>query len=133
MLRYVVLRLLQGIVVVFLVSLATFGMMQLAPGSPVDILVGEAQITDEQIAAIEHKWGLDRPVHEQYLTWLGNVLTLDFGQSVIRTGVPVGQMLLEAAPMTIRLNLLALACAATLAIRARTAISPKARTATGIT
>ena len=90
MLRYVVLRLLQGIVVVFLVSLATFGMMQLAPGSPVDILVGEAQITAEQIEAIERKWGLDRPVYQQYLTWLGNVLRLDFGQSVIGCGVPVG-------------------------------------------
>ncbi len=116
MVRYVVLRLLQGALVVFLVSLATFGMMQLAPGSPVDILIGEAQITDAQIEAIEHKWGLDRPVHEQYLTWLGNVLRLDFGQSVIRPGVPVGQMLLEAAPMTVRLNLLALAIAAALAI-----------------
>jgi peptide/nickel transport system permease protein len=116
MLRYVVRRVLQGIVVVFLVSLATFGMMQLAPGSPVDILIGEAQVTQVQIDAIERKWGLDRPVYQQYLTWLGNVLTLDFGQSVIRTGVPVGQMLLESAPMTIRLNLLALALAAALAI-----------------
>jgi peptide/nickel transport system permease protein len=116
MLRYVVLRLLQGILVVFLVSLVTFGIMQLAPGSPVDVMIGEAQVTQAQIDAIERKWGLDRPIHEQYLTWLGNVLRLDFGQSVIRTGVPVGQMLLEAAPMTIRLNLLALAIAAALAI-----------------
>ena len=45
MLRYVVLRLLQGMVVVFLVSLATFGIMQLAPGSPVDVMIGEAQVT----------------------------------------------------------------------------------------
>jgi len=116
MLRYVLLRLLQGLVVVFIVSVATFGIMQLAPGSPVDIMIGEAQVTDAQIEAIERKWGLDRPVHEQYLTWLGNVARLDFGQSVIRTGVPVGEMLLEAAPMTIRLNLLALAIAAAVAI-----------------
>ena len=116
MLRYVTLRLLQGIVVVFLVSLATFIIMQLAPGSPVDIMIGEAHVTEAQIEAIERKWGLDRPVHVQYLTWLGNVVRLDFGQSVIRTGVPVGEMLREAAPMTIRLNLLALAIAAAVAI-----------------
>lgn len=116
MLRYVALRLLQGIVVVFLVSLATFIIMQLAPGSPVDIMIGEAHVTEAQIEAIERKWGLDRPVHVQYLTWLGNVVRLDFGQSVIRTGVPVGEMLREAAPMTIRLNLLALAIAAAVAI-----------------
>jgi len=116
MLRYVTLRLLQGIVVVFLVSLATFIIMQLAPGSPVDIMIGEAHVTEAQIEAIERKWGLDRPVHVQYLTWLGNVVRLDFGQSVIRTGVPVGEMLRETAPMTIRLNLLALAIAAAVAI-----------------
>ncbi len=116
MLRYVTLRLLQGIVVVFLVSLATFIIMQLAPGSPVDIMIGEANVTDAQIEAIERKWGFDQPVHIQYLTWLGNVVRLDFGQSVIRTGVPVGEMLAEAAPMTIRLNLLALAIAAAIAI-----------------
>ncbi len=116
MLRYVALRLLQGLVVVFLVSVATFVIMQLAPGSPVDIMIGEAQVTQEQIDAIERKWGLDRPWYIQYLTWLGNVLSLDFGQSVVRTGVPVGEMLLEAAPTTIRLNLLALAIAAIVAI-----------------
>ena len=116
MLRYAVLRLLQGIVVIFLVSIATFIIMQLAPGNPVDIMIGEAQVTQEQIDTITRKWGLDRPWYEQYLTWLGNVLTGDFGQSVIRTGVPVREMLLEAAPMTVRLNLLALAVAAVVAI-----------------
>jgi len=116
MLRYAVLRLLQGVVVIFLVSIATFIIMQLAPGNPVDIMIGEAQVTQEQIDTITRKWGLDRPWYEQYLTWLGNVLTGDFGQSVIRTGVPVREMLLEAAPMTLRLNLLALAVAAVVAI-----------------
>ncbi len=116
MLRYAVLRLLQGVVVIFLVSIATFIIMQLAPGNPVDIMIGEAQVTQEQIDTITRKWGLDRPWYEQYLTWLGNVLTGDFGQSVIRTGVPVREMLLEAAPMTVRLNLLALAVAAVVAI-----------------
>jgi len=116
MLRYAVLQLLQGIVVILLVSIATFIIMQLAPGNPVDIMIGEAQVTQEQIDAITRKWGLDRPWYEQYLTWLGNVLTGDFGQSVIRTGVPVREMLVEAAPMTVRLNLMALAVAAAVAI-----------------
>jgi len=116
MLRYVVLRLLQGVLVIFLVSLATFGIMQLAPGSPIDIMVGEANITQEQIDAIAREWGFDRPWYVQYATWLGNVVTGDFGRSVVRTGVPVGEMLAEAAPMTARLNLLALGVAAAVAI-----------------
>jgi ABC-type dipeptide/oligopeptide/nickel transport system permease component len=116
MLRYVVQRLLQGLIVIFLVTLITFIILQLAPGSPVDILIGEAQVTQEQIDAITRKWGLDQPPHVQYLTWLGNVLTGDLGDSVIRSGTPVSQMLADAAPVTLRLNALALALSISLAI-----------------
>ncbi len=116
MLSYVIQRLLQGILVIFLVSFATFGIMQLAPGSPVDILIGEAQVSQAQIDAIEKKWGLDKPWYTQYATWLGNVATLDFGRSVIRTGTPVSEMLLEAAPVTLRLNALSLLLSISIAI-----------------
>jgi peptide/nickel transport system permease protein len=108
MLRYVSFRLLQGVLVIFLVSVTSFGIMQIAPGSPVDIMIGEQQVTQAQIDAINHKWGFDKPWYVQYYTWLGNVFTGDFGQSVIRTGVPVRQMIAEAAPVTLRLNLLSL-------------------------
>lgn len=116
MLRYVVQRLLQGLVVIFLVSLTTFIILQLAPGSPVDILIGEAQVSQEQIDAITRKWGLDQPWHVQYLTWLGNVFTGDLGDSVIRSGTPVSQMLADAAPVTLRLNALAMALSIVVAI-----------------
>jgi ABC-type dipeptide/oligopeptide/nickel transport system permease component len=102
----------------FLVSLATFGMMHLAPGDPIDILVGEAQITDEQIRLIQEKWGLDRPWYEQYMTWLGNVVQGDFGKSVVRTGVPVHEMVLDAAWPTLQLTVLALMTALLFAIPA---------------
>src|SRR5215216_4896773 len=116
MLRYVVQRLLQGLIVIFLVTLITFIILQLAPGSPVDIMIGEAQVSQEQIDAITHKWGLDRPWYVQYFTWLGNVFTGDLGQSVIRTGVPVREMILEAAPVTLRLNALAIVVSVTIAV-----------------
>ncbi|MEA2596002.1 MAG: peptide/nickel transport system permease protein [Thermomicrobiales bacterium] len=116
MLSYVTLRLLQGVVVIFLVSITSFIIMQIAPGSPVDIMIGEQQVTQEQIDAITHKWGLDRPWYVQYFTWLGNVFTGDFGQSVIRTGVPVRHMITEAAPVTLRLNLLSLVVSVAVAV-----------------
>jgi peptide/nickel transport system permease protein len=116
MARYVSLRLLQGVVVIFLVSITSFIIMQIAPGSPVDIMIGEQQVTQEQIDLITHKWGLDRPWYVQYFTWLGNVFTGDFGQSVIRTGVPVRHMIAEAAPVTLRLNLLSIAVSVALAV-----------------
>jgi peptide/nickel transport system permease protein len=102
--RYVVTRLVQGVAVVFLVATATFVILHLTPGNPVDVLVGEAEVSRAQVAAIEHLWGFDRPLYAQYLTWLGNMARGDFGESVIRTGVPVGTMLAQAAPVTITLN-----------------------------
>lgn len=116
MLQYVIVRVLQGLLVIFLVSIASFGIMQAAPGSPVDILIGEAQVSDEQIEAITKKWGLDKPWYEQYGVWLGNVVTGDFGRSVIRTGVPVRQMVAEAAPVTLKLNAIALLVAVLVAV-----------------
>jgi peptide/nickel transport system permease protein len=116
MLHYIVRRLLQGVVVIFLVTLATFSLMHLAPGDPVQVLIGEAEVSQEVIDAITRKWGLDRPWHEQYLVWLWNMVRGDFGQSMVRTGVPVSQMLWEAAPVTLRLNLYAFAVALLVAV-----------------
>ena len=116
--RYVVTRLLQGVAVVFLVATATFFILRLTPGSPVDVLVGEAEVTPEQVAAIKHLWGLDRPWYLQYATWLGNMVRGDFGESVIRTGVPVRTMLAQAAPVTVTLNAAAFVLSAAIAIPA---------------
>jgi peptide/nickel transport system permease protein len=114
--RYVVTRLVQGVVVVFLVATATFVILHLTPGNPVDVLVGEAEVSRAQVAAIEHLWGFDRPLYAQYLTWLGNMARGNFGESVIRTGVPVGTMLAQAAPVTITLNVAAFIVSLVIAI-----------------
>ncbi|CAN5508603.1 ABC transporter permease [soil metagenome] len=118
MLSYLIQRMLQGVVVLFIVTLFTFGLMQLAPGDPIDVMVGEAIITDEQIARIQEKWGLDRPWYEQYFTWLSNFIRGDFGNSVVRTGVPVSDMVIEAMGPTLKLNALAVILAVSLAIPA---------------
>ena len=108
MFTYILRRLLQGLVVIVIVSFFTFGLMHLAPGDPIDIMVGEARVTDEQIERIRAQWGLDKPFHEQYISWVGNVIRGDFGQSVVRRGVPVSEMVTEAAWVTIRLNVWAM-------------------------
>jgi peptide/nickel transport system permease protein len=114
--RYVLSRLLQGIVVIYLVATATFVILRLTPGNPIDILVGEAEVTPQQVAAIKHFWGLDRPWYEQYLTWLSHMARGDFGVSVIRTGVPVATMIAQAAPVTATLNVAAFLSSVTLAV-----------------
>ncbi|MEX2425595.1 MAG: ABC transporter permease, partial [Thermomicrobiaceae bacterium] len=116
MLNFIIRRLLYGIVVIFLISIATYGLQHLAPGDPVNVLVGEAQVTEEQLDLIRQRWGLDRPWYEQYWTWLTNMLKGDFGVSMVRTGVPVSEMLLEAAPVTFKLNAWAFAIATLVAI-----------------
>jgi hypothetical protein len=62
---YLTFRILKGLFVVVLISVVTFVIMRLMPGDPVYMLLGEGQIpiTDDQIAAIRAKWGLDRPLH----------------------------------------------------------------------
>jgi len=120
MARYIVVRVFQGLVVVFLISVVTFAIMRLLPGDPVFLLLGEGEIriSEEQMEAIRHKWGLDRPYYEQYIVWAGNMFRGDFGDSLIRTGVPVRDMIFEAVPVTFRLNVIALAISLSLSIPA---------------
>jgi peptide/nickel transport system permease protein len=120
MFNYIVSRLLQGILVIFLISIATFIIMRMMPGDPVRLLLGEGaiKITQEQIDAIRAKWGLDRPYHEQYWIWATGMLRGDFGESLIRRGVPVRDMIWEAMPITGYLNLMAIGVALLLSIPA---------------
>src|SRR5690348_5748042 len=99
MLSYIVNRLFQGAIVVVLVSVLTFIVMQAVPGSPVDLMIGKQKVSIEQRKAIEHKWGFDRPWYEQYFTWVGNLVTGNMGESVVRTGEPVSSMIKNAALM----------------------------------
>ena len=111
-------RLLQGILVVALISVITFIILRLLPGDPVYLLLGEGQvqITEEQIQAIRSKWGLDLPLHQQYFVWLDSMFRGDFGTSLIRTGVPIRDMIVEAGGVTAILNVLALTIALVIAI-----------------
>jgi peptide/nickel transport system permease protein len=115
---YLAFRLLKGAFVVVLISILTFVVMRLMPGDPVYLLLGEGQIqiTDAQIALIRATWGLDRPLHEQYLVWAGNLLRGNFGESLIRAGVPVRQMIFEAVPVTATVNIAALVLAIAVAV-----------------
>ena len=115
---YLLFRIFKGVLVIFLISVITFVIMRLMPGDPVFLLLGEGSvnITDEQVAAINRKWGLDKPYYQQYLIWAGNLLQGDFGESIIRTGVPVSEIILEAVPVTLKLNVYAVVLALVVSI-----------------
>lgn len=117
MFAYIVQRVLQGLLVIWLVSVLTFTVMQLAPGDPVRLLVGQdAYITEEQLDAIREKWGLNDPPIQQYWTWITNLATGDLGTSMMRPGVPIGEMIVNAAKMTLQLNILSFIIATSIAI-----------------
>jgi len=103
---------LRRLVTVFLptlfgISLLVFGAMHLIPGNFVDVLIGLGpDVSPEQRQAIAASYGLDRPLPLQYLSWLGNVLRGDMGNS-LRTGQPVAEAIVDRLPVTLELALLA--------------------------
>jgi peptide/nickel transport system permease protein len=90
------------------------------PGDPVKLLLGDGQVrmTQEQMDSIRAAWGLDDPYHIQYLKWAGNFVSGNLGESIIRRGVPVSEMIFEALPYTLKLNGYSLVLALAIAIPA---------------
>jgi peptide/nickel transport system permease protein len=106
MLRFVVRRLLLLVPILLGLSLLVFFWIRALPGGPAQALLGE-RATAESIAEIEELYGLDKPVHEQYFTYLGTVVKLDFGTS-ITSRRPVTDEIRERFPATIELALAAM-------------------------
>ncbi len=109
MIRHVLKRLLFAIPLLFGIATATFFMMQLAPGDPLDMYLEpqrQRQVDPEVIELLRIKYGLDQPIHVQYVRWLGNVVRGDFGES-FRHRRPVRDLLAEAVPYTLQLTVLA--------------------------
>ena len=100
-------RLAASLLLLYLVLTATFFLIHLAPGDPALLLVGDrpSPLAVERLRAV---YGLDRPLSEQYLTWLRSVvLEGDWGVSLLY-GRPVVPLLAEALPATALLALAAL-------------------------
>lgn len=107
MISYVIRRLLQGIVVLFIVSLLTFTVMFFMPGDPARTMVGQARVTEEQLDAIRERWHLNDSYPERYWYWLSNLAKGDLGTSMMMPGFPIGDLILDRAGWTIRLTALA--------------------------
>ncbi len=116
MLSYITKRLLQGVIVLFFVSLLTFFVMYFMPGDPARQMVGQSYVTEEQLDAIRDRWGLNDPWYERYGTWISNVVTGDFGTSMMRPGMAITTMIGDAAKMTLRLTALSFTISLLIAI-----------------
>lgn len=100
--RYVGRRLLQAIPLLVGISFAAFVLMRLAPGGPMAVYAQNPNLSEADMRRIEHILGLDQPIHVQYLKWAAGMATGNLGYSY-RTGLPVGEVILERLPATLQL------------------------------
>ncbi len=98
---YAIRRTLTVIPVLLGVSVLVFGFIHLIPGDPALTMLGE-RATPERVDAVRRQLGLDRPMYEQYLIYLGKVVRGDLGVSIVR-GDPVLTDLLRRFPATVEL------------------------------
>jgi peptide/nickel transport system permease protein len=111
---YVLRRLVLLIPVLIGVSLAAFFLIRVLPGDPVLLIVPETA-TPADIEIARERYGLDRPLPEQYLSYLGGMLQGDFGTSITTNG-PVGTQLAQRIPLTLELVSYALLIALVISI-----------------
>jgi len=126
---YVLKRLALAVPALFGVSLLVFSMSHLVPGDPVAIMLGE-RATSADMARLRAQLGLDRPLHVQYLDFVGRALHGDLGTS-IRTGRPVLQEIAEQFPATLVLTLAAVVLAADVGVLTGTVAATSGRRLVG--
>ena len=107
MIKYIFKRLLLGVVTLFILATITFFGMHAMPGSP--FTQDNKVLSAETYAAMEAKYGLDKPVGEQYVIYLKNALHGDFGESISKKGQQVSSIIVQRFPVTAQLGVIAFA------------------------
>ena len=115
MAAYALRRLLAAIPVLLFVSFVTFGLVRLAPGDPVLIVLGGKRISPELLVTLREKFGLDGDPISQYVAWIGRVLTGDLGQSY-KLKQEVADLIGGRLPVTLELVVLSVGLAIVVAI-----------------
>ena len=105
MLKYIIKRLLVGVLTLFILATITFFGVHAMPGDPFS-QEGRG-LSPEVYAALEEKYGLDKPISEQYLIYMNNALHGDFGESISKRGQQVSDIIVQRAPVTAEIGLIA--------------------------
>jgi oligopeptide transport system permease protein len=106
MIQFFLKRIVQSLITLALLATATFFLLRLAPGGPFD---GEKVWPAEIQANIEAKYGLDKPIYVQYLTWANDLVHGDLRESFHYIGTPVSEIISDATKPSLLLGFLALA------------------------
>ncbi len=94
------------LVLVFILSIVIFAITRIIPVSPMEMLLAQYQLppTDENIAILTAKWGLDQPIYQQYWSWMSNFAKGDWGYSMI-TGQSIKAEMIKRLPYSMILGL----------------------------
>lgn len=107
-LKFILKRILLALLTVWIVITLTFFVMHAVPGGP---FVGEKSVSEAVMQAMEAKYGLDKPVFQQYTTYLWDALHLDFGPSLKQRGREVMDIIMDGMSTSARIGLIAAFCA----------------------
>lgn len=113
MLKYIAKRLVMAVVTIFTVATLTFFVMNLVPGGP---FMSEKAISPQAQAALEEKYGLDKPLFEQYITYMKGALHGDLGDSLKQRGRTVSGIIASKFPVSAKLGGLAVLTALVIGI-----------------
>ena len=101
--NFLIIRILLTIPMILILATMVFFVMRVLPGDPITSTVGP-RISEEERQELREALGLDRPIPEQYFDFLGDVVTLDFGNSLVGGRRPISDELSERLPATIELT-----------------------------
>ncbi|MGR3432957.1 MULTISPECIES: ABC transporter permease subunit [Roseobacteraceae] len=110
MLRYLLGKLAVLVPTFFGITIVAFGFVRVLPGDPIMLMAGERGLTPERHAQLMAQYGFDRPLWQQYLSYLGDLFRGDLGTSLV-THRPVAEDFLTFFPATMELGLCAMALA----------------------
>jgi peptide/nickel transport system permease protein len=112
--NYLIKRILAVIPVLAVVAVIVFLLLHLAPGDPAVIIAGDTASADD-IERIRQTLGLDRPLPEQFVSWVSQIVRGNFGTSVF-TGMPVSEMIMQRVEPTLWISALTMLFAVVFAV-----------------
>ena len=112
-LMYILKRILLAILTVWVVITVTFFVTRIIPGGP---FLSEKAVSPAVTAALEAKYGMDKSVFDQYITYLKDILHLDFGPSLMQRGRDVSDVITDGLAVSAKLGVIAAASAAVVGI-----------------
>ena len=119
MFNYLLRRSLIGLITLVLITFVIFGLIRNMPGTPLTLALAEVdpsrQISEEDMKRMEKVYGLDKPIPEAYMQWLGNLARLDLGRSISRKQ-PVTRLIGERIGPTMLLSVTSLGLAYLLSV-----------------